>query len=103
VGTPSGTLTALRVESGKPLWQAELGGAVTGISASQSSESTCLIAHVARQGERIFAAVHPTNGSVLWEAARGPVEASWAYVDADRVVLSTPSAGVVVLKLPDRT
>lgn len=101
VGSHAGVVQGLRLETGEPVWRAELDAALSDITVSTQSSARYFIAHTVRKGKRVFVAVSMQDGARLWEVTRGLAEASWAHCNPGLVVLSTPSTGVVVLQVPD--
>jgi tetratricopeptide (TPR) repeat protein len=59
-----------------------------------------VVAHVTREGRRVLVALSIPTGRVLWELETGPAELSTVHARGSRVVVSTPSLGVVAIRPP---
>ncbi len=105
LGSAAGSIVCLDAHTGQPAWKTTVEGAVTAISSPGDGEDGgTIIVHLDRGGDRAIAAISTLAGAagkVLWELRTGPQETASVRIEKGRVLISTPSRGVVALKSPD--
>jgi outer membrane protein assembly factor BamB/tetratricopeptide (TPR) repeat protein len=96
MGSAEGTIVSVDIRDGVSLWKASVDGKLTALSGS-SYEAT-IVAHVETNDGTVLNGFSGRSGDALWAYKAGPIGTSSAWVAKNRVLISTPSRGVVSLE-----
>jgi len=97
VGSATGAIVCVDTRDGMSVWKTSVDGKLNALSGSKDGQT--IVAHVERDGETVVNGFSAQTGDALWGYRTGPSEASSACVAEKRVLISSPSCGVVSLEL----